>query len=231
MARPTTITDAELLDAARAVFIERGPGGTTAEVAARAGVSEGTLFKRFGSKTNLFECAMNAENDVEGLVEGVAYGAKGKPAAEVLLDLGMAMLVKFERIVPMIVTHMGGTTPGDNIPPIMKTAPPPVRLLRAVEGLFGNLVEDGKLAPVNVTVLARSFVGAIFQYVFLAYVVKRSAGIRAHPVDGPTFVAEYVTLTLYGALPEHARKHSPAPATKPKTSRAPAPTRKKGRHS
>ena len=50
MARPTVIRDEQILDAARIVFLERGVLATTAEVAQRAQVSEGSLFKRFKTK-------------------------------------------------------------------------------------------------------------------------------------------------------------------------------------
>lgn len=47
---------ARVVEAARELFTERGyQGTTTKEIALRAGVSEPTLFKYFGSKANLFE--------------------------------------------------------------------------------------------------------------------------------------------------------------------------------
>ena len=61
MARPVTISDEQILDAARAVFTEKGPRATTAEIAERAGVSEGILFKRFGNKAGLHRVAMSSD--------------------------------------------------------------------------------------------------------------------------------------------------------------------------
>lgn len=47
---------AQVIEAARELFTERGyQGTTTKEIALRAGVSEPTLFKYFGSKASLFE--------------------------------------------------------------------------------------------------------------------------------------------------------------------------------
>jgi AcrR family transcriptional regulator len=47
-----------LLEAARALFAEKGySGASTREIADRAGVSETMLFRHFGSKANLFEIA------------------------------------------------------------------------------------------------------------------------------------------------------------------------------
>src|SRR3954470_8049282 len=59
MARPVSIKDETIIAAARAVFLERGIQATTAEVAQRAGVSEGSVFKRFKSKVDLFRAAMS----------------------------------------------------------------------------------------------------------------------------------------------------------------------------
>lgn len=55
MARPRSISDARLLDAAGVVIGRRGPGFTMAQVAAEAGVAVGTLSQRFGSKTGLLQ--------------------------------------------------------------------------------------------------------------------------------------------------------------------------------
>jgi AcrR family transcriptional regulator len=58
MARKQTISDEALLSAARIVFLKAGVGGSTKDIARRAGVSEATLFKRFGTKADLFFRAM-----------------------------------------------------------------------------------------------------------------------------------------------------------------------------
>lgn len=59
MARPKTISDADLLGFARTVFRERGPNATTRDVAAAAGISQAALFKRFRSKDELFVAALS----------------------------------------------------------------------------------------------------------------------------------------------------------------------------
>ena len=60
MARPRTISDADLLALARRVFRERGHQATTREVAAAAGLSQAALFKRFASKEALFLAALGS---------------------------------------------------------------------------------------------------------------------------------------------------------------------------
>lgn len=49
---------ARLVDAALAVFAERGLGATLDEVAKRAGVSQGTLYNRFGGRDGLIDAVL-----------------------------------------------------------------------------------------------------------------------------------------------------------------------------
>lgn len=58
MARPRTIDDEQLLRAAREVFISRGAGATTREIAEAGGVSQAVLFQRYGTKERLFFAAL-----------------------------------------------------------------------------------------------------------------------------------------------------------------------------
>ncbi len=58
MARPVLYDQATLLKSLRETFLELGPSASTRLLAERAGVSEGTLFKRFGTKRELFLLAM-----------------------------------------------------------------------------------------------------------------------------------------------------------------------------
>ena len=47
MGRPQTISNEDMLAAAREVFLKHGVFGSTKEIAQRAGISEAALFKRF----------------------------------------------------------------------------------------------------------------------------------------------------------------------------------------
>ncbi len=66
------ISSERLLQVAREVFLELGIRATTAAVAERAGIAEGTIFHRFKSKEELFHAAMNVDPDtVLSLVEAL----------------------------------------------------------------------------------------------------------------------------------------------------------------
>jgi AcrR family transcriptional regulator len=58
MARPQQFDNEALLESMRDTFLDLGPGASTQELAKRAGVSEGTLYKRFVSKRRMFTEAL-----------------------------------------------------------------------------------------------------------------------------------------------------------------------------
>jgi AcrR family transcriptional regulator len=61
--RDAAATKAALLDAARALFIERGFDHTTVrDIATRAGANQALLFRYFGSKEALFRTAMTSQS-------------------------------------------------------------------------------------------------------------------------------------------------------------------------
>ena len=60
MARRPTLTNEEILARARSVFVERGYGARTRQVAAAVGLTWGAIALRFGSKQALFTQAMAA---------------------------------------------------------------------------------------------------------------------------------------------------------------------------
>jgi TetR/AcrR family transcriptional regulator len=75
----------ELLEAALDLFVEKGFAATRAEeVAARAGVSKGTLFLYFPSKEELFKAVVR-ENVVKPVTEGALEAANFKGTSQQLL--------------------------------------------------------------------------------------------------------------------------------------------------
>ena len=106
MARPKTIEDADILRAAREVFIEGGALGSTREIARRMGVSEATLFKRFPTKTALFLAAMAPPPaDTELLL---ARARAQKDTRKALQIIGELTLEYFRTAIPRmlpLITH------------------------------------------------------------------------------------------------------------------------------
>jgi AcrR family transcriptional regulator len=101
MGRRKTISDEALLLVAREVFVRDGAAGSTAEIAARSGVSEATLFKRFSTKTALFIAAMAPPR-----VDAPAIVAEAETiadACEAILVIGERVLAYFRAALPVAI--------------------------------------------------------------------------------------------------------------------------------
>jgi AcrR family transcriptional regulator len=91
---------AKIVDAAREVFREQGYDASLDEVAKRAGVGPGTLYRHFPTRDNLVDAVMQAWVDrVNSAVETVLTG--GGDAREMLLRW-------LETYVGLITVHKGG---------------------------------------------------------------------------------------------------------------------------
>jgi AcrR family transcriptional regulator len=106
MARRTTITDELILKTAREVFLEEGIQAQTSKIAQRAGISEGTIFKRFATKDELFFAALSVPYPppwYETLDRLVGVG----DIKENLITLGVELLTYFQQVMPNLIASSG----------------------------------------------------------------------------------------------------------------------------
>jgi AcrR family transcriptional regulator len=223
MPRPQSFTDEQLLAAAREVFLERGILATTAEVAARAGVAEGTLFYRFKTKTALFQGAMKADMEEPRWFSMLTALRDGPELDATLLALGREILAHFRKAVPLLMMQWS------NAPRSDAPAPPrehvPARGVSLLAGFFEAQVRAGRLGPTNCEVAARIFLGSFLHYAFQEALAPDTA--TPHRPAEP-YVREVTRLLRQGLS---APAGAPAEAAR-KTPRAPRPLnrspRKKG---
>lgn len=101
MGRNKIIEEEDLLAIVRAVFVEQGFGVPTRVLAARAGLSEGALFKRYATKKDLFFAAMTVPAaDVDAIF---ARGASAAGAGERLEEIALGILDYFRGIMPTLL--------------------------------------------------------------------------------------------------------------------------------
>ena len=104
MPRPVSIQDDLILRAAREIFLEKGLEATTSEIAAKAGVSHGIIFKRFKTKQGLFQSAMREDSDWGGKIALLLNPKLGGQDVETtLIELGSLFVEKFLLIIPMLM--------------------------------------------------------------------------------------------------------------------------------
>ncbi len=145
MGRKKLISDVELLDVARTVFVESGFGASTKEIARRAGVSEGVIFQRFPTKDDLFFAAMiPPAADLHKLLHHPR--SKGRALLE---KLTFAMLEYWRETFPVLLPLVAH--PSFRFEEFTRRHPDsPLSQLRS--GLVQFFVEEqraGRIGPVN----------------------------------------------------------------------------------
>jgi AcrR family transcriptional regulator len=208
MSRPATIEDDDLIEAARTVFVSKGMNATTAEIARQAGVSEGTLFKRFKSKWELFHAVMKHMDGVGKRWTGSLAGRVGKGELRDQLEAIASEGIDFFRL---LVPHhmMSGSSPEHT--EIAKkewgNSHPALESRRAFEAYFEGERKAGRIGPMDAEVLARTFIGSLYNFVVMEIL---TGPLESQPMSQSRFVRLYVDLLLRGAAP---------PAAVPKTRR------------
>jgi AcrR family transcriptional regulator len=199
----------ELLDAALALFVERGFAATKAEeVAQRAGVSKGTLYLYYPSKEELFKAVI--ERSLSSRVAATAQqveayrGAMGPLLETMLVDwwqqvyaspaagtfkIIVAEVRNFPEIADFYVHHF--VEPG--------------------EALIGRIlqrgIDSGEFRAVDVASVVHSLV---LPMVMLCVHKHALGACSTHQIDGHRFIAEHVALVVRGLAATTANLESRA---------------------
>jgi AcrR family transcriptional regulator len=117
MARTPTITQSQILEAAREVFLEQGFSATTADVANRAGISSASIFKHFPTKEALFFAAMSeAPRDRIWTAELEAEIGQGDPRSD-LLKIALRIATYSGELIPQMMMAWSVRQPGEIVRP------------------------------------------------------------------------------------------------------------------
>jgi AcrR family transcriptional regulator len=188
MARPVSITEEQILDAARDLFLKRGYSeATTAEIAREAGVSEGSLFKRFRGKKDLFRVAMDSELP-EFIRDLPKQAGQGDPRAN-LTRFGLDTLTFFETHLPKLMMHWSHRF-------AMSSSAPRLRALAEVQAYLDAEMRLRRLRRANSEVLGRLLLGGLWNYVFVRTVVKEPSSVSRE-----AYVRELVDVLWRGVAP------------------------------
>lgn len=198
MARPAVIQDSAILDAAREVFLSRGFRATTAEVAARAGVSEGSIFKRFKSKFELFQAAMGSLDELPAFARELPRRVGEGDPRETLVELGSDLADYLRQVVPLHL--MAWSNPGpDGTPPLLcQENPAAIALVKTLAGYFEAEMRAGRLARHDPEIVARTFVGSVHNYVIFDLLFRAQDSL---PMPEETYLRGLIELLFRGVDP------------------------------
>ena len=196
--RPKVISNDELLQVARGVFLERGIRATTAEVAERAGIAEGTVFMRFKSKDALFRAAMCIDpNKLPPFVEALS-GRVGKgDLRRTLVEFATSALEVSRHALPVML--MSWSNPGGEyaLEKATERSEGYRRGFSAVRRFFEGEMRAGRLGPCNAELLTRIFMGSLHHYCLSELFLAQEEGKRL----SPTAFAEGLVDMLLRATP------------------------------
>jgi AcrR family transcriptional regulator len=223
MPRPVSIQDEVILKAAREVFLQRGLHATTSEIAKRAGVSHGILFKRFKTKQALFRTAMKgAEETGQSLPVELDQRIGQGGVKATLIELGTLFLEKFLNFIPLLMMAWSNKEESARIrrsPCVDSPAQRARRAMRATAGVSAYLAAEARLERVrqaDFEIVAQMFIGALWHYAFLQVTLGRK-----RPAEQRAYVARLVRCIWSGLAPERSPKGGKERA------RSPGPTRRR----
>jgi AcrR family transcriptional regulator len=194
MARPVSISNAQILDAARAVFLAHGfANASTVEIARRARVSEGSIFNRFATKEALFEAAM--DRAVPPALTLARYVGQGDMKTN-LVRITVESIEFLGQLLPSLMLRWSERDRAQGSP----TCDRPREILRGLTEFFAKEAALGRVKS-DPRIAARIFMGAVWNYCFLQTVAGESS------MSAKTFARGLVSELWQGIAPTaRARK-------------------------
>jgi AcrR family transcriptional regulator len=207
MARPTTISTERILEVARRLFLERGIKATTAEVAREAGVAEGSLFKRWKTKQELFRSAMLAGDEDPIWIQTLINNTGKGDLVEHLTAAAMQAIDFFRNLMPIMMMSWSNPIGASSELPEHLCQPnsKPVQVIKKLAGFFENEMRHGRMARRDPEVVARVFVGAMVHFVFVELVTKSHQEL---PLPQQLFARGIVNLIWNGSRPDTPSKET-----------------------
>jgi len=195
MSRPQTISNQQILAAARKLFVDRGLDVSTAEIAREAGVSEGSIFKRFSTKHGLIAAAMGIDEDPSWIDELPNLVGQGN-IADNLRRLIVEGVTFFRAHLPRIMLLWSRR----ELPPppqIYKEMGPDALPRRCLRALTEYLHQESALQRIrchNPEIFARLLLAGMSNFAFLELIGAQLSG----PMDPEIYAHDLTELLLSG---------------------------------
>jgi AcrR family transcriptional regulator len=208
--RPVTISEDDILNAARDVYLLRGLDATTTEIAQRAGVSESIIFYRYKTKEALFLAVIDRQLVVPKALETLKSRVGQGDIAEHLYEVGTAILDMSQTVLPLMMQAWSSPAKLALMHERMQH-PNPVQLtmIRLLSGYFEAESRLGRIRAVDPEVAARAFLGGMSEYVMSQCLHRTTDSL---PLAAPTYLRGLINILFEGLRPPKIAQ--PAPRTR-----------------
>ncbi|MEH2280950.1 MAG: TetR/AcrR family transcriptional regulator [Nostoc sp.] len=171
MARTPRITNQQILEAARQVFLQQGFGASTLEIAQQAGISEASIFKRFSTKEELFFAAMGIPEKPLWVNELESLCHKGN-LKENLINICLQIMEFYREVLPLIVMLRSR---GNAIAELGSKEPRPMRDVKVLTAFLECEINQDRLRPCDPQIVAHILLGSLMNYVFLEQISSQAS--------------------------------------------------------
>lgn len=200
MPRPRAASRQSILDATLEVFRERGYEGTTIPaIAARCGISQGTLYNYFPSKEKLLFACARAGGTPGAIFTRLRSDVGRRPVEELLSEAAVGVIRFWDLRLPAVLMRAARASSFDR--PGVEY---PRRALEAVRDYFAAEMRAGRIARRDPQVLAIGFLGGLFYEAFFERVYGLPPSFRANP---ERFASEWARHFADGLTPA-GRRHA-----------------------
>lgn len=197
--RPKKITDTDMLRCTRDCILRFGVSVSTQTIADELGVSQATLFKRFGTKDTLIQKALLQPIVEHRIFDDLQSLSTQKNVVSGLSSLCFSLLSFFEDTLPSIMMLR---STGCDVPSILRSKnAPPMVMRRKLTEWFDRLQQTGHIRQTSSENLALAMIGAVQHRAFRLHILLESNLAD----DNEQFVSSIVDVFWQGISPGKSR--------------------------
>ena len=198
MPRPISISDDQILEAARVVFVRDGINATTKEIARQAGIAEGSIFRRFATKEALFVAAVMNPRPPTWVRELDHLVGRSEPR-ENLIYIALGMMRFLQEMLPLVM--VGWSSTAGQSAEHTRGESPGVRDRRLLTQYLQKEMDLGRLRACNAEAVARMLFGGCLNFVMDHLTLKQAIS----PEEINTFVEGVVDAIWEGVRPQQGQ--------------------------
>ncbi|MFZ6029244.1 MAG: TetR/AcrR family transcriptional regulator [Chloroflexota bacterium] len=181
---PKVIAELQIFQAVMEVIAERGyAGATTRQIAESAGVSEVTLFRKYGSKAELVKCAISA------LVEQTEFELATQYTGDIRADLLRVLQAYQETVILHERFFFALFAEFNHTPELTNSFSQPLGLFQSIGELLLRYQTEGVLMPENPLHSAASLLGPLLYFSMIANSV---GDVSMPPMDMETHIRHFL---------------------------------------
>lgn len=219
MGRPAIVDTEDLLRVAREIFLAQGFAVPTATIARAAGISEGSIYKRFATKEDLFFAAMGFPEPTwaVGLRERAGQGEIRAALAELFLSL----IDFFRELIPRTMMMWSCRALAHSSVLFQRPDSPVRRSVITLAAYLESEMALGRLRRTSSDAVARVLLGTAHNFVFYEIMgldLRETTAspppavadpLRSEARDAHAFTEEIIDLLMHGLLPATSAIEAP----------------------